>query len=126
MKPLALVLLIAALCLPLIGCGDPDDTRIRLTNRGDVAIEGVRVTFPPGPVGYGDLPPGGTTDYRPAPGAYAYAKIEATIAGRPVMIQPTDYVGEKPLDGGRYTYALTPHPKAEDAYSRLTMSLIED
>lgn len=54
------------------------------------------------------LAPGASSDYLTPPGpAYRYAKVVVTISGREIVLQPVDFVGETPLEPGRYTYALS-------------------
>jgi len=114
-------LLIALLCLT--ACGNP---HIRLANRSAVALENVIVRFPSQTESYGTLPPNSATPYREIQQAYSYAYIEATVSGRKAVLQPIDYVGEKLLRGGKYTYALTVNEQAEAAFDRLRLEFIRD
>ena len=82
--------------------------QVRIRNESQVAFDQVRVVFPRGPAAdYGPLAAGASTAYRTARQAYPYAYIRVTVDGQTLTLQPRDYVGETPLEPGRYTYALT-------------------
>lgn len=102
------------------------DLEIRVANRSDAPIEQVRVGFPSQTEEYGTVAPKGVTEYRVVKKAYRYAQVVAIIGGEEVVIQPFDYVGEKPLKGGKYTYVLTVNEKATSKFNRLKLSLRRD
>jgi hypothetical protein len=114
-----LYLLIVATCL----CGCRKEVMIRVANRSDVELRDVVVRFPSQTERYGDIPPGKTTEYRKVSKAYSYARIRAVIDGKEVVLQPTDYVGERLLSGGNYTYSLRHDPKATDKRNSLWLEL---
>jgi hypothetical protein len=101
---------IAALGILLASCalgapgGDPE---IRVANRSDRDFDRVLVNFHDQEVDYGALPAGAVSDYRTPSLAYRYARVEVHVDTARLVIQPIDFVGETPLDGGRYTYVLT-------------------
>ena len=105
------------------GSADPE---IRVANRSNVPIEQVRIQFPSQTEEYGTIPPQGVTEYRVVKLAYRYARIEAKVRGEEVLLQPIDYVGEKQLRGGKYTYVLTVNEKATSKYTRLKLELRKD
>lgn len=118
------------LCLSLLlilhcfsGSTDPE---IRVANRSNVPIEQIRIQFPSQTEDYGTIPPKGVTEYRAVKIAYRYARIEAKIRGEEVLIQPIDYVGEKQLKEGKYTYVLSINEKATSKYTRLKLELRRD
>lgn len=82
------------------------DVRIRIRNASPVDFDGVRVDFPSGREDYGPVSAGGQTAYRTVDEAYRYARVEAAAGGDTLLFQPFDYVGERLLDPGRYTYEL--------------------
>lgn len=90
---------------------------IRLHNTTNVDLEVVTVRFINQTEHYGSIARGGFTDYRAVRGAYRYAQVEARRDGHRFLVQPLDYVGERPLSAGRYTYTLRglfPAESAED------------
>lgn len=95
---------------------------IRVANRSDRDFDSVVVTFDPGRVDYGAVAKGATTDYRRIQQAYRYALVEVTAGGQTFRFHPIDYVGEAPLETGRYTYALNIEPSD----NTVTIDLVED
>ena len=116
-----LCFLVVLICLT--ACGKP---HIRLANRSAVPMENVIVRFPSQTESYGTIPPNSATPYREIQKAYSYAYIEATVNGRKAVLQPIDFVGEKLLGGGKYTYALTANEQAETEHQRLRLEFIRD
>jgi hypothetical protein len=51
-----------------------------------------------------EFQPGAFSEYRTVSKAYDYASAEVVVGADTAFIQVIDYVGETPLDGGRYTY----------------------
>lgn len=96
----------------------PDRIEIRVRNASSADFEHVVVTFPnQHRVDYGRVRAGEVSDYRSVEQAYRYAGIAASAGARELTLAPIDYVGERPLDPGRYTYVLG---REND---RLTLSL---
>jgi len=87
-------------------CGCQTSVMIRVQNVGDVELRDVVIEFPSQTEPYGNISPKDSTDYHKVTKAYRYAYIEATIDGTTKIIQPIDYVGERRLSGGNYTYRL--------------------
>jgi hypothetical protein len=102
------------------------DLEIRVANHSNVPIEEVRIGFPSQTEEYGTILPKGVTEYRVVKKAYRYAQLAARIDGEEVVIQPFDYVGEKPLKGGKYTYVLTINKKATTKFNRIKLRLRKD
>lgn len=98
-----LITIASAACASVTG---PDEVRIRIHNTGVVDFESVVVDFPTETEDYGPVAAGDVTGYRSVDKAYRYARIEVVVAGRTLVLQPIDYVGETPLEPGRYTYRL--------------------
>ena len=96
--------------LSLLGCSSPfesfGDIRIRVANNSSFAFDRVEVVFPEDAIDYGSIRAGDVSQYANVSAAYRYAYIEVEIDGEELKIQPIDYVGETPLEAGRYTYAL--------------------
>lgn len=79
------------------------EVQIRLANKSTVAFEDA--TF--NGENFGDLAPKETSEYRTFVGAYAYGAVSITIEGEQYGWIPIDYVGEVPLDKGKYTFEYT-------------------
>lgn len=94
-----------------LGCSDgvgplASDVQIRIGNDSPNAFTSVAVIFPEDEVDYGAVNAGGVSEYRAVSVAYRFARIDVQIGSTEVRIQPRDYVGEEPLEPGRYTYSL--------------------
>jgi len=50
------------------------------------------------------MPVDGVTGYHNLSSAYKYADLQLVIAGKEIHLRPDDYVGEKPLGKGMFTY----------------------
>jgi len=102
--PLAL-----AMALTLSGCSEDDRVLLRVRNSSDRDFEEVFVVSgEPLTAGkyFGNVPSGATSDYRPFDLAYSYGYVRVTSGGEEYTFIPIDYVGEKPLTPGSYTYVL--------------------
>lgn len=92
----------------------PELQQLRITNRGSSDITGLVVLFPgtnsvaeASRVEFGNLTAGQTSTYRSVPsGVYAYAAYNYRIGDREVTQAVTDWVGESPLAGKKFTYQL--------------------
>lgn len=102
----------SAVCLLLAGCNaagsgsQPDDILLRIENVSSSLFSSVLVKFPGAEGSYGSIKPGGFSRYREFEIAYRYGYIEVASGGERYRLQPIDYVGEQPLEQGRYTYRL--------------------
>ena len=116
--PAASVPVTSPLCLPPI---TGEVVQVRVRNDSGAALNNVVVTFPGGNRDeFGDLAPGAASDYVDVATAYRYARVQAVSSGRTLRLMPADYVGEKELKPGLYTYAL-----GVDA-GELTLKLVTD
>ena len=93
-----------------------DSVEIRVANRSTSRFDRVIVGFSDGQQEYGALSPGATSEYRTVTEAYRYAYFEVRLDTTLLVIQPIDFVGETPLGGGRYTYALSLTPDRNLAF----------
>lgn len=96
--------------IAIAACDNPftsESTEVRLRNAS--AFELTAVTFQPGgpKLEFARIAVGETTQYTSVRGAYRYGFLDALVGGERRVIQPTDYVGEEVIDGGRYTYVIT-------------------
>ena len=113
--------------LAFAACDRPSGSpEIRLVNQGSIPLENVLVRFPSQTETYGVIPPNGATDYRRIERSYSLAYIEAAVAGQRAVLQPIDYVGDKLLRPGRYTFALAYNEQAQSDLDRLRFEFIRD
>ena len=90
------------------GCSQNDDdiTLIRVKNISSYDFADVIVNTSGGENNYGNIMSKEHTGYKSFDIAYAYAFIELKIDNNTYTIQPIDYVGERPLKNGKYTYEI--------------------
>jgi hypothetical protein len=80
---------------------------IRIRNGSNVDFDRVVVEFPgPRGVDYGSVPKGSVTAFQSVTRAYRYAGVSVKAGSQQLSLQPIDYMGEKELSPGRYTYLL--------------------
>ena len=104
LTPLLLALL--AGCPRIVGPDGDDGVALRVANESAQAFERVIVRWPGLNQEFGPIASGASSDYRAVDFAHRYAYIEVHLANDTLILQTIDYVGESPLPGGRYTYAL--------------------
>lgn len=85
---------------------DEDTSMIQIHNSSSRIMEDIRISFPDVNLQFGTLSPNETSVLKSAENVYRVPYAEAIINGRTVIIQPIDYVGEKPLEPGEYTLEL--------------------
>jgi hypothetical protein len=105
MKRFACLFLIA---LVFIGCSDRDDdlegVNIRIKNESNVTFNSVQVGSDE--MIHENIGPGEYSGYLEYESAYSYGYINIMAGEENYVFQPTDFVGETPLEYGFYTYAL--------------------
>ncbi len=84
-----------------------EGTWIRVQNDSAVDYDQVIVGFPGQREDYGPVAAGTESEYRKIPIAYRYASVEVYVSEVKHDLQVFDYVGETPLDNGRFTYAIS-------------------
>lgn len=100
----ALLVLAAWAVLHRAGWSAPErDIELRVLNGSDVALSDVMV----GDKAYGDLAPGGASDYRHWRRARSSAYVSLRANGKPLVIQPLGFRPGDELADGSYTYVLT-------------------
>ena len=62
---------------------------------------------------YGSIGRGEVSAYQTWGPAYRYARVSLIADGKPMLLQPTDYVGETALGPGRFTYVLSFRQESE-------------
>lgn len=97
---------LTAACTTVPPLPQPDVSMVRIHNDSRWTMRDVQANFTGAIHDYGDLPPASHSGYQPAPGAFRYARITATVNNQPRQFQPNDYLGETPLGPGRFTYSL--------------------
>lgn len=80
---------------------------IRVENTSDISFDSFEVNFSGQQIQYGSLGVGQISDYRRVDATYSYAFTEAFSDERRFILQPIDFVGEKHLPPGNYTYRYT-------------------
>lgn len=87
--------------------GQSAPVELRIRNAADVDFDRIRVFLPDSlEVDFGPVPKSGLSAFHPVSRACRYAGIEVQAAGRSYSLQPADYLGEKELPAGRYTYSV--------------------
>lgn len=82
-------------------------TNIRIKNGSRYDFCDIKMIAPDGrSVDYGTLGAGQTTCYHTYKEAYSYAYLSLTTDGATYIFQPIDYVGERPLGIGKFSYVL--------------------
>ena len=111
-------------------CSNDDGTRsseirIRLSNVSAFTFQNIVVNTTTGNVGFENLNPGQTTNFKTFETAYRYAFVELEIEGKTYTLQPIDYVGETPLENGNYTYQIDAN-NSQEQYGKLSLTLVEE
>jgi hypothetical protein len=118
---LALILALFLGGCDILGLDDPVEIRVR--NASSVTFdEGVLYSHSDSIV-FVDLEAGRTTPYKEVERAYPIATTQVTTGPDTTRLQVIDFVGEKPLEPGRYTYALS---FFEEDPTRLILDLMRD
>ena len=76
---------------------------IRLHNASPYHFENIKINT----VNFGSLEAGEYSTYHKFEKAYSYSYVQLNIDTTTFTLQPFDYVGEKPLKKGQYTYELS-------------------
>ena len=112
MKILSSIVLGFLFCLSVAECISAEDSsslsgiRIRIANISNVPFSEVSVRFPSQEEKYGALAPGASSEYRDVEVAYRYASATVMADGQMFRAMAIDYMGEKRLEAGLYTYTL--------------------
>jgi len=91
------------------------EVRIRLKNETGDDMHNVSVNFRGQVINYGFISKGEYSNYYKPARAYGYAYVEWKAGNTIRKVVPVDYVGEKDLEAGSYTYIVLP-AKTENVY----------
>jgi len=103
-----------------------DAILIRIENISNDTFETIFVDTSGGQADYDGLNSSDLSNYKEFNLAYYYAYIEVQIDSSIYKIQPADYVGETPLEPGKYTYVLDTNEENTDEYDKLELSFRVD
>ncbi|MCF6307131.1 MAG: hypothetical protein L3J09_04155 [Flavobacteriaceae bacterium] len=97
--------------LTLFGCSsskteNSSDLQIRISNVSEFNYDNIKVSTTGDMVDFGNLNSNSKSEYKVFDTAYRYAFIEFQINGETFTLQPIDYVGETPLENGKYAYEI--------------------
>jgi hypothetical protein len=85
----------------------PRTVDLRIENHTGLDLDSVRVVLPGGgEIDFGPVAQGGATGCHQTDTAYRYAEVHARAGDRALSFQPVDYLGERPLPTGRYSYVI--------------------
>ncbi len=126
--PICLLILLVAIVSACAGQTAATPTRavtpqLRIVNNGNTDIQELVILFPgitsdaeARQVPFGNVAVRKTTEYREVPGGvYRYAAYSYKLDGRVVTQPVTDWVGERPMTGSKFTYRLVLDPKSQQA-----------
>ncbi len=102
-------LLAVFLTLSAVGCGilDPGDgVEVRVRNASGIVLDHVTLFLPRETLTYSDLAPSWNSQYQKVAKAYRIATAVVVASQDTARLQVIDFVGETPLEAGRYTYVL--------------------
>src|SRR5687767_5380837 len=97
------------LALALASCqtiGGDGPSRIRVENGSEHVLSDVTFSAGHEPLHFESLAPGERTEYVTVDRAYRYGFLEVFVQGERRVMQPIDYVGERPIGEGRFTFRI--------------------
>ncbi len=100
---------------------EPKDLQIRISNVSEFNYENINVNASGEMVEFGNLNSNSNSEYKTFDLAYRYAFVEFKIDGETFTLQPIDYVGETPLENGKYSYKINVNPNSQ--FERVTLEL---
>lgn len=100
---------ILVLMLLLSGCGMLGPTReveVRVRNGSGTILDRVSLFLPRETLTFSTLAPGQESPYKEVARAFDIVSVQVVVGQDSASLQVVDYVGEDPLEPGRYTYVL--------------------
>ncbi len=122
MKKIVIVLFTISTILSCANKGNKENINIRLSNVSQFNFKNIIVNTSTGNVSFENIESGEKSEFKPFELAYSYAYIELEIDDVKYTLQPKDYVGEKPLENGNYTYEL--NTSSRTGFNSLTLKLL--
>lgn len=116
-------ILIALFSLFLTSCSLDHTVQLRIKNTSAFIYDSVYVNTSGGENTFGDIAPGAVSEYKAFDYAYNYAYITLKIDTSEYKMQPIDYVGERKLKSGKYTYEVSVY---DTVYHQLVVNVVED
>lgn len=89
---------------PVQQAGDEGAVMLRVRNATGLDLASVKLNKR---YSFGDLANGAVSEYMKVEGMHRFSYAEALAGNRKVVCQPRDYMGEKLLPPGHYTYTIT-------------------
>ena len=108
--PITRAALLGLLTFVAGGCGiigSDDPVQIRVRNASDLTFDEGVVYLIGDSITFTDLQPGESTPYTEVDRAYDYATAQVVTGSDTARLQVIDYVGETPVESGRYAYVLS-------------------
>lgn len=100
---------------------------LRIINESDQTLEELRIGFASEQVDYGTILPNSTGNYVHVPkGVYSYAAYRFKINGEEFSQSVTDFVGERPMGGGAFTYTVQYDTARRYAPIQLVKVVVDD
>jgi hypothetical protein len=106
MKKILTVLLLTIIFCNCSSSNESTDLQIRISNVSEFNFENIIVNASGEKVNFGNLNSNSKSEFKAFDLAYRYAYVELEIDGESLTLQPIDYVGETPLENGKYSYEL--------------------
>jgi hypothetical protein len=122
-KILILILINAAYygCSSLEETNISNDLQIRISNVSEFNYENININASGEMVEFGNLNSNSNSEYKIFDLAYRYAFVQFEIDGETFTLQPIDYVGETPLENGKYSYRINVNPNSQ--FERVILEL---
>ena len=104
MKKILTLILLTIIFYNCSSTEESTDLQIRISNVSEFNFENIIVNASGEKVNFGNLNSNSKSEFKTFDLAYRYAFMEFEINGKTFTLQPTDYVGETPLENGKYSY----------------------
>jgi hypothetical protein len=121
MKKILTLILLTIIFYSCSSTEESTDLQIRISNVSEFNFENIIVNASGEKVNFGNLNSNANSEFKSFDLAYRYAFVEFQIDGETFTLQPIDYVGETPLDSGKYSYEINVNPDNE--FHKVTLEL---
>lgn len=106
MRKILILILISTIFYNCSSSEDANELQIRISNVSEFNYENINVNASGEMVSFGNLNSNSNSEFKTFDLAYRYAFIQFEIDGETFTLQPIDYVGETPLENGKYSYEI--------------------